>query len=168
MILLITILQVALMGLQPAHPIKMSTCIVTYDQNGETLNLKFFFFKDDFGDHLSHITGQNLDLDKKDKTTSLAMQNYIEQNFNISANTTPLTMLYNGYQLNDLTVEVNYSVKNFKCKDTNGKTSLEIENSLLMDAFDEQTNIMRIDLKGNKNYHTAKFTKKENRQIIQL
>ncbi len=145
------------------HPIKISTCVIT--QSNNEISVKLYFFADDFGTHLKKIYGNSVDLN-----STVSIQNildYISKHYILKINN-KITLLENTkIILNDNVFQVNFKVK-LPIKYLEGKTNINITNTLLFGAFKNQTNIVRIDLKGDGNYTTLEFNKKNKHRNVLL
>lgn len=145
------------------HPIKISTCIVT-QYNGE-ISVNLHFFADDFGAHLIKVFGKvNLE---NDGDTDANVLNYIKCNFNLKINNSNVKLVLLGHTLKDNVYRLKFKA-NKSVKYVEGNTSVELSDTLLLEAFDDQTNIVRIDLKGDGNYRTLEFKKGRETQKIKI
>ena len=145
------------------HPIKISTCIIT-KSNGE-LSINLHFFADDFGAHLNDIY-KTVHLDN-DAVTDANVLDYIKRHFALKVNSTKLKLSCVGHSLKDNVYQVRFKVS--KALDFSGiNTTIELSNNLLLEAFDDQTNIVRIDLKGDGNYRTLEFERGRETQKIKI
>ena len=73
------------------------------------------------------------------------LKNYINSKVQIKVNGKPVNVSYYGFQVNDQTTRL--YLKAEKITDIN---SLEIKFALLMDAYDDQQNFLKVDVKNNK------------------
>lgn len=140
-----------------AHPIKMTTGRLYFDEEKQRCELLINFFIDDFTAHLSEIyhaevTQSNI----KDPENRLMLLDYIGKNISI----------FDGYQQKKLSIDhVELIVENVLqvciiVQDFNKDSSQEMKivNSLLFDAYDNQTNILRIELGEKQKSQMIRFT----------
>jgi hypothetical protein len=142
-----------------AHPLKMSTCIIEKDVSGNVM-VKFNFFLDDFQAHLESLSGKDLDFQSFLPATKKEVDRYVSKNFMILKESKKLSLSYHTSSVEKNIFHVEYKLSN-PLKVLKGVT---IINKLLMDAFTGQSNIVRVNLKGDKNYRTLKFEKGEEEQ----
>ena len=163
-ILLVLCFLVNISWTRPVHPIKISTSIITYVDREVTVQM--YFFADDFGAHLQKLYGEDIDLEKGTPNTINSVVDYIGNHYVLKINnqTSQLKRLDNSFK--DNVFQISFKL-NKNIKYVFGKTTIELKNTLLLEAFEDQSNIVRIDLKGDSNYETLEFeTDNEVQQVI--
>jgi hypothetical protein len=137
-----------------AHPIKISTSIITYTNN--EVSLKLYFFADDFGAHLQKLYEEDIDLEKGTPKTITNVLDYINNHYILKINNKKLKLEILENSFKDNVFQISFKTKQ-SIKYAEGDTKIELKNTLLLEAFDDQSNIVRIDLKGEGNYETLEF-----------
>lgn len=163
--LLIFIVTVALSNTTNAlHPIKVSTCWIIQENN--KAKITFNFFADDFGAHLKTVYGDFIDLETYSKRTHKSVLKYINKHFSLQLNSKQLKLVFKKKRLKGNVLRIEFvSEKQISYKEKN--TNVDLSNTLLLEAFKDQTNIVRIDFKGDGNYRTVEFEKgKEQRSFL--
>ena len=82
---------------------------------------------------------------KESKEDQVFLQNYIAENFKIKINNQPKSFVFLSKE-----VDNNVLVCYFKIKDIPKVNSLQIENSIMMELFSEQQNIIQFNNNGKK------------------
>ena len=140
------------------HALKMSTCLITCDAETDYMRVQMHFFEDDFEAHLNTIGDRQISLDQSSEVTNAQIQNYIKERFKISFNGQMQNLQFKEAYKKDIIEYVEFSIPNCACSK---QRNISIQNSLLIDAFDQQTNLVRLDLIGDKNFKTLRFNRKE-------
>lgn len=140
-----------------AHPIKMTTGRLFYNEETQQCELLINFFIDDFSAHLTstYFTPVTLDYITEDEQQQI-ITDYIQQK----------VAIYDGGAKKSLTtvsckiIEENVLQVRFICYNFNWNSTNDIKvlNSLLLEAFDNQSNILHIELSSNGRKHIARFT----------
>jgi hypothetical protein len=104
-------------------------------------------FIDDINETLFKKHHQKTNIGDKTETTQdfSLFQNYIAEKFKISINNQP-----KKYQFVSREIEGNVIVCYFKITEISKINSLQVENSILTELFDEQQNIIQFDNNGKK------------------
>lgn len=147
------------------HPVKISTCVITQENN--RLLVKMYFFADDFGAHLKDIYGADFKLDQPSNLTLASIEDYIQKNYSLTINNQTIKLNKQCHTLKDNVFQILFSAKHEKDY-LEGQTTLNLKNTLLLEAFNDQTNIVRIDFKGDANYTTLEFSKGNEIKYIKL
>lgn len=146
------------------HPIKISTCIIKSQKDKEKIFVEFNFFADDFGAHLKEISRQQINLSTFPKKTKEEVLNYINKHFTFQIKNEVIRLTYNSFSFKENVFHIEFETSTIKIVP---KAIIKIKNTLLFEAFDNQSNMLRIDLKGDENYDTYRFNKKkQNIEII--
>lgn len=141
-----------------SHPLKLSTCVITCSPETREIKLNFHFFQDDFGEHLSRISNQDINFDQNSEEIDSLIKHYIVKNFELSIEDVVQDLQWVKAFREDIVEYVHFSIPERYC---NLPISINIKNTLMLDAFEKQSNLVRIDLKGDKNFKTLRFDKSE-------
>ena len=137
------------------HDFHVSICEIEYDQERKALEVTHKLFLDDLEQSLRKWSGNgNIDvINPKDKVVfQKLLGSYILENFDMWANDKKLEMTYLG---SEIEADVMYcyvdilGVKKLQ--------SIGVKNTLLMNVFDDQTNIVHVEV--NKETRSLKFDK---------
>ena len=128
------------------HPLHLSSMELNYGQSG-TLEISCRLFIDDMEDALSKAFKVPADLSASAKHAAMdaLLKKYIALHLKLTANGKPLTVQYLGFEKDKEVVLVyveSAPVKALK--------KLAINNSLLYDLFDDQTNIMHLHFNNKR------------------
>jgi hypothetical protein len=153
---IISVLLFCAVNLAYAHPIKISNGKIALDKNTERLEISLNFFMDDFSHHLEQLyhiqTAFNKNADGE--TQNIAMD-YIARHFKVYLNDTLVVLQWkNATVIEDNVIQVQLFA------DVSGQNSpgtLKILNTLLFDAFDDQSNILQIDQPGGEKSVALRF-----------
>jgi len=138
------------------HDFHVSICEIEYDQERKALEVTHKLFLDDLEQNLRKWSGNgNIDvINPKDKVVfQKLLGSYILENFDMWANDKKLEMTYLG---SEIEADVMYAyidivdLKKFK--------SLKIKNTIFMNIFADQTNIVHIEV--DKETKSLKLDKK--------
>lgn len=142
------------------HPVHVSVCNIEIENNKMTLSLKLF--KDDFQLAIEHNFAKFILLENADKEQEKKMiEDYVKNMFFIVVNKKDtLKLNYKNSELNDEAIWLNYEseVPDFK--------KLYINNSIFLDIYLDQTNLVIINYNGKQNGY--RFNYKNNAQQIDL
>jgi len=150
------LLSILLALILSAHPLKMSICGISY-QN-ETLKLHYKFFQDDFQAALEIYSHSKLNFSKVNKPTSKVLNAYLNAHTEMTVNGMEMKFDLKNYQLDEnsmINVMMETQIKGLKAKNT-----FQLKNTILFDQFPEQINMYMIDLLGDKNPVSARLGKK--------
>lgn len=142
-----------------AHPIKLSTAKLDLTTPTPTLTINLFW--DDFEAHLLKIYRQQLNVEQPDSLTKKVFYDYLTKRIVITQNGTTLTLYLQSIQVNtENTVSVVFIIPNY-----NTLIKSEIINTVLFDAFTNQSNVLHvISEKNNRNVY--QFNKDKRSEII--
>ena len=142
--------------LTTAHPVHVSVCNIEFENNKMILSLKLF--KDDFQLAIEHNFAKFILLENADNEQEKKMiEDYVENMFFIVVNKKDtLELDYKNSELNDEAIWLNYEseVPDFK--------KLYINNSIFLDIYIDQTNLVIINYNGKQNGY--RFNYKNNVQ----
>lgn len=128
-----------------SHPVHVSVCNIEID--GDTMTLAMKFFQDDFQLALEHNFGKVIDLGKADLPPARGLiDNYLTTMFTLSLNKKDTIRLnYLKSEINEDAIWFYYNCEVHQLK------KLIIHNALLLDIYDDQTNLVIISYNGKQN-----------------
>jgi leucyl-tRNA synthetase len=115
-----------------------------------------YFFADDFGAHLKTIYGNDFSLEGSQPETIKDVQDYIKKHYTLKINNEIIKLIKQDNSLTDNVFQIRFKTKR-KITYIEGETEFSLKNTLLLEAFKDQSNIVRIDFKGDGNYETLEF-----------
>ncbi len=123
---------------------------IKHNPASNTLEASIKMFANDFEDALKKLYNQKIDLLGKKDTVGLnsLIQSYIANRFKLVFNQKPLKQQYIGFETEEEVIWIYLEYASGK-----NLVSLEIENSLLCDFINQQSNLIRLEY-GGKEYHT--------------
>ncbi len=136
------------------HPLHVSICNI--ELNGKENIVSVKLFKDDFALALKNNFQVDIPMEKADESSnSLVISKYINTCFQIEVNNEKnLELKYNYSEINEDAVWFY-----FKCEKLPDAKKLTIRNRLMLDLWDDQTNLVIISWKGKENGY--RFNKDE-------
>lgn len=123
-----------------AHPIHVSVTNIEYDQKLREFSISFRIFYDDFERIINRKYGIHLNLGTADEleNQTLYFTKYINENFQIVTNKNSLLKpVFKSKKFDDKAIWLYYIFENNK-----KVKSVTITNSLMMDLFNDQTNLV--------------------------
>lgn len=149
----------------PAHPLKMCVAHAKYDTSNQQFNLKFRFFWDDLEPVLEKRTGKALDLKQVTPENNQIVSDFVASHFQMKINDLPIVLKHRASSVEDVVLVVEFSGEGFRPAT---EYKVEVQNSLLLDVYPEQYNLLRMDFFGNGNLETMRFERQERyfRKII--
>lgn len=124
------------------HPFHVSVCEINHDGKTNALQITHRIFLDDFEEGLNKEYHENLDLlnpKDLDKINRLVAE-YLSKRFSISVNGKKRDIEYLG---NEMAKDVMWCY--MEVSKVRRVTSIEIEDKVLFDAFEDQSNIIHVD-----------------------
>jgi hypothetical protein len=138
------------------HDFHVSICEVEYDQQRKALEVTHKLFLDDLEQSLIKWSG-NTDIDVINAEDSTAFQEllrkYLLENFAVKANEKNLNMVYLGAEIEG---DIMYAF--IDIVDLKKFRSLEIRNTIFMNLFADQTNIVHVEV--DKDTKSLKLNKR--------
>ena len=134
--------------LPAAHPIHIATVEINHNATDKSLEITCKIFWDDFETILTKKNNnKRVDLtnEKNLQDNNKLVSAYISSHLSITADGKPLTLNYVGFEKEDLVVYTYMEVSNV----TNLK-NVSINDNLMHDMFDDQTNIVHVIFNGNR------------------
>jgi hypothetical protein len=154
-----------LLGMRPAHPLKMCVCDVKYQKDTRDLVFKFRFFWDDLEATLEKKTGKSLDLRQINTANQQVVTDFILQHFQLNVNQIPVSFYPVGAELQDPVLVMEYKTQGFQAAE---RYDIDLKNSILLDVFPDQYNLVRFDFFGNGNLETLRFERQERHLTKQI
>lgn len=150
-----------LMALRPAaHPLKMCVCQAKHVAATGRLHLTFRFFHDDLEWALEKQTGRELDLTKITAENNRLLTQFVQSHFDLNINQQHLSLRPTASSLEDVVLIIEFDADGFKPAPS---YQVDLSNSILLDVFPDQYNIVRFDFFGNGNLETMRFERAERR-----
>ncbi len=131
-----------------AHPLHFSITSVDYDQESGSLQISAKLFSDDLQDALKKEGFQEVN-----DTSILA---YFSKNFLVKINTKDRPWAFIGFETEE---DVTFVYLEIKSKKT--PKSISITNTLILNLFQDQTNVVHLDLEGDKFTFTTNLESQE-------
>lgn len=129
------------------HPFFVSVTEVQHNAADKSLEISIKVFIDDFEKALSSGDVATIDLShpKDSVKTNQQVFRYLQQYFQVKINGSPVTLQYVGYEKEREAAWCYVQVANVPTI-----KKIEIENSLLYNAFDKQINIVHVIVNGER------------------
>ncbi len=140
---------------QPAmHPIHVSVCNVDINDTECTVSVKLF--KDDFALALKNNYQTDVAMEKADENTNRQfISKYINNCLQIELNKTRLLKLeYKSSEINEDAIWVHFNAGTIE-----NISHIRIRNILMLDLWDDQTNLLIMSVKGKENGY--RFNRRE-------
>ena len=136
---LVTLLPVILA--LTAHKFYVSITKIEFSQEDQSLQIITKLFIDDIEDVLQERYSPSISLDPEQETPKDAnfLKEYVLQKLKIKVNGTPVKLIYIGHEYENDVVKSYIEVENISELKT-----IEVENKMLIDLFEEQQNIIHI------------------------
>lgn len=145
------------------HKFHLSNTKVVFNKKQESIQITMRCFVDDIENDINKINNIAIELgtDRELKQADKYTEQYIEDNFNIWINTNSYTYTYIGKEVEKDLIYFYLEIDSIK-----NVHNIKIENTILLKKFDDQQNIIRLDvnnkkktflLKNNKNYDDYTF-----------
>lgn len=138
------------------HPFYLSVTEINYNEGNHHYELSFRLFIDDFELCLGNSSGSSVYLfGSKDSTRNdQLITNYINDHFKLVANNKNIELYFVGYEKEDQAVWC-YFESDAELK----PESINIQNKLLYEKFESQTNIIHLIIEGKR--HSYKLDNPE-------
>lgn len=154
------LLSLFLSGNTSAHPLKMCVCDVKYRLETRHLTFKFKFFWDDLEAYLEKQSGRDLTITAQTAQNDQLLADFVTRNFLLTINGVPVKLRHTRNELNDVVLAVEFQSEAFTPADT---YQIDLSNTILLDAFPDQYNLVRFDFFGNGNLESLRFERAERR-----
>jgi hypothetical protein len=147
-----------LTAMRPAHPLKMCVCHVKHQPETGRLHLTFRFFRDDLEWALEKQTGRALDLTQITSDNNRLLSDFVKKQFDLTINRKHLTLRHTASSIDDLVLVVEFDADGFAPAST---YEVDLSNSILLDVFPDQSDMVRFDFFGSGNLETMRFEREE-------
>lgn len=124
------------------HPFHVSVCDINHNSQQNLLEITVKIFADDLEVALSEVNDNPVTLKSEDISKNI--KSYIHSNFHLSVNNKPSSYQYLGWEQESDAVWVY-----MECHLTGTVKKLEVENAILTNVFEDQTNLVHLHSKGN-------------------
>ncbi len=126
------------------HTFHVSVCEVNYNLNTHSLEISMKIFIDDLQLSINNQGNDEFKLDRTydKKTTNLHLKNYLKDRFKIKINAKQIDLNFLGFKFKEHEILCFLEVKSIEDFET-----IEIENSILLELFDDQINLTHIKYK---------------------
>jgi len=143
------------------HPIHVSICNVDFSDSGNTVAIKLF--KDDFALALKNNFQVDVPMEKADEPANRQIiSKYVNDCLKIEMNNNKsLDLVFKSSEINEDAIWLYFKTDN---KTITG--NLKIKNTLMLDLWDDQTNLMIIGFKGQEKGY--RFNRKDVEMNIDL
>jgi hypothetical protein len=130
------------------HPLYISVTEINYNATDKTLEVSCRLFTDDFENALGAIHHTKIDLtNPKDKDiANQQVYGYLKHNLRIVLDGKPVNLEFVGYEKERDATWSYLEATNI----TTAPSVIEIQNSILYDAFSEQMNLMHVTVNGKR------------------
>lgn len=142
----------------PAHPLKMCVAHAQYNKSSAQFSVKFRFFWDDLEPVLEKRTGKSLDLRQVSAENNQIVSDFVAAHFQMNINDLPIVFKHQASSVEDVVLVVEFTGEGFRPA---AEYKVEVQNSLLLDVYPEQYNLLRMDFFGNGNLETMRFERQE-------
>lgn len=151
-------IYIALFFLSLLHPVHVSVTSVEYVKEKNIFDVSFKLFWDDFEVIIAQKYGVLLNLGKEDekKEKEHYFTQYISASFSLMVDGVKLEPKYKMDTINEASIWLYYSYPGRL-----GKTKIEIENRLMLDMFDDQTNLLMVKFGNIEKGFTMKQRKEK-------
>ena len=138
------------------HPIHVSMCNIEITDKQSIMAIKLF--SDDFEKVIENKYKDDFVLSMADKEPYRKyISDYVNSNFKLIVDRkNSIKFLYDYSEMNELSIWLY-----FKIESLNSESSLTITNSLMLDLYEDQTNLMIINYKGKQNGYKFNIRVKE-------
>ncbi len=131
------------------HPMHVSVCEIEYDKHTKSLEISQQIFIDDLERTLQNSLGKNnLDLMEpgEELSTDELVENYIAEHVSFKVNGKEKDYVFIGYEAVGEVLRFYLEIENIR-----RLKSLEVTNTVLLDEFDDQTNLVHLTYNGDVN-----------------
>lgn len=151
------------MVVTPLHDFHVSISRIDYNQESKMLEITLRVFTDDMSAGLDEFTGQKLNFGTAMESPNVTekLHEYLKERFNLQVDGKAVKYKYLGKEMEDDATWI--YLESEKCKPSK---SIQVTNSVLTELFDDQGNIIHINIRGKK--HTLGLSKENITDIAQL
>lgn len=129
------------------HPFYLSVTEINYDAKQKEMQISIRIFTDDLENTLRNSAKTKIDLLNKDNYQEMSklVDQYVHSKFNIKIEGKEIVYKWIGYERDEDAIWIY-----FESAKLPKPTKIEIDNKLLYELYDEQMNIVKLNIAGNK------------------
>ncbi len=142
-----TALLSVLLVLFSAHEFHLSLTEISHNTENKTLEVSIKLFTDDLLTALQQAGVPKMELGNENEPPEANeyIESYLKRHFKLTVNGKPTDFTYLGKE-----AELDATWCYVEVKEVKKVQSLEVENSFLLEAFDDQTNMVNLNIHGRK------------------
>lgn len=129
------------------HEFHLSLTEISHNAENKTLEISIKLFTDDLLTALQQAGAPKMELGTENEAPEANeyIESYLKRHFNLTVNGKPTDFTYLGKE-----AELDATWCYVEVKDVKKVQSLEVENNFLLEAFDDQTNMVNLNINGRK------------------
>lgn len=129
------------------HPFYLSVTEINYDTKQSDLQISVRIFTDDLENTLRNSSSTKIDLLNKDKYQEMSklVNQYVHSKFNIKIDGKEIIYKWLGYERDEDAIWIY-----FESSKLPKPSKIEVDNKLLYELYDEQMNIVKVNIAGKK------------------
>jgi hypothetical protein len=133
----------------PVHDFYVSICEVSHNNDLRYLDIKVKTFTNDYDDALANHSGERPGLQTPDEKadTGVKIERYLREKIKIDVNQSPREI---GYWYHEYVDDATWTY--LRVEEVCDIEEMKIRNEVLMELFDGQTNILRVNIGDEKKY----------------
>lgn len=145
--LLLSFLFLAFLTLSSFHPFHFGVTEMHFNTQSQTMEISCKLFTNDLESILKKKFGKSIDLIKHHEAQEVKtlLQSYIQEHLQIKSGQQYISFKILGSEHEDSAIWIH-----LESQKLNHPKELYIQNSLLFDLFDDQANILHLDINGQK------------------
>ncbi len=130
-----------------AHDFHLSLTEIKHNEDHRSLEISIKLFTDDLQDALEMAGAPKMELGSQAEPPAANehIEKYVRTHFRLMVNGKPAEFIYLGKE-----AELDATWCFVEVKDIRKVKSLEVQNSFLLEAFDDQTNMVNLNMNGRK------------------
>lgn len=145
------------------HPFHVSVTDIRHNKENRSLEITQRIFLDDLEAALKPLSEEKLDLFDADNLVKNQplINKYITERFKVYVNGKAVEFTYLGQEKEDASVWVYLEIPKVRRIKT-----IEVENRLLMETYEDQTNLVHVEYKGK--LKSMRLTRKDSRSSLEF
>lgn len=136
-----------LIWIAPLHSFHVSVAEIEYDTERHALEMSQRIFLDDLEKVLQNRTTKNFNIDDREEVVLPILNQYLEDKLAFYVNNKLMVFGLIGYQFDDDVLIAFVEVEGIK-----KPKNIRLKNSVLMDSFKNQVNLVHFSVKGNDDF----------------
>lgn len=130
-----------------AHEFHLSLTEISHNTENKTLEISIKLFTDDLLTALQQTGAPKMELGTENEPPAANeyIESYLKRHFKLTINGKPTDFTYLGKE-----AELDATWCYVEVKDVKKVQSLEVENNFLLEAFNDQTNMVNLNISGRK------------------